>query len=401
MSRKICVDLLSDGDVEPVGCRISRGQLIPALSPVKIGNGIPGKILCAGRAESAGRFFIADSEKVYVSVTGEEFYELGSLSGDSPFMFEEVSGGVARAVICNGNHALVHTGAASTGLTCGANYSCGVMHCGRLFGADGDDGYTLRWSGEGGIEDGEEKIYGAGYLILEPKRGKILDILEFGEKLVLVRERGLTLLSMFGMPENFSVEPTDTDTDAIFKGTAQTVCGKLIFFTESGLKSFDGSRVEELTHAYADSVSEPTCSAAFTDEYFLGCTCGKTGGRCVLCYCVQDGESYIIDVAADAISASDCVYVFGTDGVFRLRSGGQFSFTARTDFKVGGYKTLTEIYVGGVADIGVSNGNVSRLFSSASGKIRPRIRGRSFTVTGGGTRTVKSLTAYAEVSDDV
>ena len=396
MSSKIKVDLLADGNLKPIHCRISGGQLISALSPVKIGESIKGRILCAGRVESVGRFFIADSDKVYVSVSGAEFYELGTLSGDAPFIIEETSGSTCRAVICNGKSALAHSGDSYRGTLCGIEVSCGVMHCGRLFGGNG---YTLRWSGEGGIEDGEQKLNGAGYIVLEPTRGKILNILEYGEKLVIVREFGLTLVSMFGNPEHFSVEMTGTDCDRIFKNTAQVVFGKLLFFTESGLKSFDGSRIEVLPHRYAADIASPTCSAEFSGLYFLGCESKFLGRRCVLCYNPADGESYLVDVRADAISSADCVYVFGEDGLFRLCGESGFSFVA--NFYADSAATLTEIHVDGTCDLEVGNGKVSRTFEGARGKIRPRLRGRTFTVKGKGLEDIKSLTACVEVCDAI
>ena len=40
MSKKVSINLL-DGAKTAVGCRISRGQLTPALSAVKTGSGVP------------------------------------------------------------------------------------------------------------------------------------------------------------------------------------------------------------------------------------------------------------------------------------------------------------------------------------------------------------------------
>ena len=400
MSRKISVNLLEDGNVLPVGCRISRGQLLPALSPVKIGVTIQGDILFAGRAESIGKFFLADSQTLYVSTSGAEFYSLAPLTGGTPFMYEETEGGAPRAVICGGEHAYAHTGDSYRGMTCGAGYSCGALHCGRLFGGDFADGYLLRWSGEGGLEDGEQKN-GAGYLYLDPKRGKILDIVEYGEKLILIRERGLSVLKMFGNPDNFSAEITETDTDPIYRGTARVVAGKLVFCTLSGLKGFDGNRIEELPHRYAAAISSPTCSAEFSGTYFLGCTNKNTDSRCVLCYDPADGESYIIDVPADAISAADKVYVFGNGELYELREGGEYSFSASCDFGNGGYKTLTEIYSDSSLDLKVGSGRVSRIFTGAFGKIRPRLKGKKFTVEGTGVKPVKALCAAAEELDEI
>ncbi len=366
MSKKASINLL-DGAKTAVGCRISRGQLTPALSAVKTGSGVPSGILLAGYSKSAGRFFICNSEEVFVSVRGNDFVSLSPLAGSAPYMFEDVENGVARAVVVNGANALAHDGASFKRFDGAHKLSCGIMHCGRLFGADAYNGLLLRWSGEGGIEDGEEKLNGAGSLMLDGKRGAILDISEYGEKLVLVREYGLTILSAFGTPENFSAKITDTDTDCIYKGTARAVGGELLLLTS------------------------PVSSAEFAGEYFLACAEG------VLCYNPADGESYVIGLAANCLCAADCVYAFNGSGVFRLAESGEFTLVSETDFGAVKRKTLTEIFVGGVADIEVSCGGKTRSFSGAGGKIRPRLRGENFAVTVRGRTPIASLTARAEV----
>ena len=390
MSKKVSINLL-DCAKTAVGCRISHGQLTPALSAVKTGSGVPSGILLAGYSKSAGRFFICNSEEVFVSVRGNDFVSLSPLAGSAPYMFEDVENGVARAVVVNGANALAHDGASFKRFDGAHKLSCGIMHCGRLFGADADNGLLLRWSGEGGIEYGEEKLNGAGSLMLDGKRGAILDISEYGERLVLVREYGLTILSAFGTPENFSAKITDTDTDCIYKGTARAVGGELLFFTSSGLKAFDGTKIRRVAHRYEGRLTSPVSSAEFAGEYFLACAEG------VLCYNPADGESYVIGLAANCLCAADCVYAFNGSGVFRLAESGEFTFVSETDFGAVKRKTLTEIFVGGVADIEVSCGGKTRSFSGAGGKIRPRLRGENFTVTVRGRTPIASLTARAEV----
>lgn len=398
MSKRITADLLA-GDVRPVGCRVSGGRVVGEASAVFAGAQLPEGVIYACRAESVGRFFLCTSGDCYVSVNGADFSRLNSLEGGTPFLVEEISAGAARAVLVNGENAVAHSGGSFAGIYTGVKLRSGVMRCGRLFAADGRNGLMLRWSGEGGISDWEQKINGAGYMLLEPSRGDILNVVAFGEKIAVVRRRGLTLVNAFGNPEHFSVSPTDTDTDEIFANTAAVADGRLYFYTASGLCSYDGARIERIRHRYSEQTEGPTCAVALAGRYYLACTVG--GERAVLCFCCADGESFIYGLAADAMCAADCVYIYNSSGVYRLNGKAGCSFTAGFDFGRGGYKTVTCMLVGGKADIAVGNGRVTRRLEGVCGTVRPRLRGRAFTVTVRSSGDISALTATAEVLDGI
>ncbi len=399
---KKTVDLLSDGDALPVSCRITAEGLIPALAPVKRASSVPSGVIYACRAEGVNRFFLCTPTTVYVSTVGLTYSTLNALSGSSPFLVEEINDGAANAAVINGANAVLHTGSSFKEFDYGANLSCGAMHCGRLFGADSTDGTKLCWSGEGGITDWTGGLHGSGYLNLDPARGDILDVLEYGEKLVLVRKYGLTVMSAYGAPENFKVIVTDTDTDEIYKGTSRVVGGRILFFTASGMKAYDGSEISAVAHAFADDISSPFYAVEYGGKYFLSCTSAKMGGRTVLCYDAGDGGCYFIKCRADAMCTADSVYVFdavSSVGVYTLGEGNGFVYTSVFDFGTDRNKTVTEIYADcESADIEISNGRVTRTFNGVSGAIRPRMRGKSFTVKVSGGSRIKKLTATAEAT---
>lgn len=403
MSFKTTVNLLADGACKPVNCRICGGELYPALSPKNLNGKAPEGIIFAAHSEGVKDFFACTDTELYTSTRGNYFERIGSLAGDKPFMIEDVYEGKPRAVVINGGGALYNSGGRYDVIFAyGARLGCGVMHCGRLFGADLDDGYKLRWSGEGGLTDWEEGLYGSGSLTLDPARGEVLDIVEFGEKLIAVRKLGLTVLSMFGSPENFSAEITDTDADEIYKGTARAAGGKLIFCTASGLRSFDGSVIKKLPHALSGDISNPVCSAVLNGKYYLSCRSKILNGGAVLCYDTADGGSYLIDFAADALCSADKIYAYNKDGAFALEAGGVYVMTSgRIDFGSGRRKTVTEIFIEGEADVEISNGRTARKFTDARGLIRPRLRGESFTVKITGTKAVKKLNVTAEECDAI
>lgn len=399
MSKVVTLNLLEEKDLKPVHCRISSGQVVLGLTFEKLRDPLPYIILCAERSESLNRFFLADGKKAYISSTGSVFTELGDLVATTPFVAEYTEGNTPHAVIYGGENMLLYSHETSSGKKCEKKYSCGVMHCGRLFGGDGENGYILRWSGPNGAGDDEEKLHGGGYVALDPEYGSIIGISRLGEKLVAVRERGLTVVKMFGKPENFSVEIKDTSTDGIIKNTAREVKGKLIFMTQSGLKSFDGSAVEKLTHRYAADIADPKSSAAFSGMYFLGCKSKLSGEDKVLCYDPSDGESYYLNSSADFLTSGSCVYAFGKEGIFYTAPASGYTLTFESDLGLSGEKTLRDIFIGGECEIEIGNGKISRSFKG--GLIKPRMRGEVFTFKITGSTPLKFLKATAEVMNGI
>ena len=383
MSIKKTADILSDGI--QTGCKISGGVLRPTLAPVLQNPSVISTFTFAEYAAGAKCVFASDGNCTYLSTGGKVFYKAGDIAGDFPFLVEDIYGGKARATFFNGINAVSYSEGKVNYFTVEKPLSCGVMHCGRLFGVDADDGLKLTWSGEG-----FEKLNGEGSIILDPERGEILDLVVFGGKLVAVRKRGLTVLNMYGSPENFSVAITDTDTDEILRGTAKTTGGALIFATSGGLCSFDGNKIKRL----GGDISPRGRAAVYSDRYFIGCDKG------VLCYDTRDGLSFYIDIQADALCAAEGIFAYTKDGVYTFEEG-SYTFEKKFDFGSGGNKTVTKIYIGGTADLQISNGRLTRIFSSASGTVRPNLRGESFTVRLTGSSPVTALNATAEVMDAI
>ena len=398
MSFKTSVNLFGADGFKTVGCYVKDGRLIPALSAASLNGAVPEGIIYAAYSESQKDFFLCARDGIYTSERGYGFMRIAPLDGEPPFLIEDIFEGKTRAVLLNGSGAVTESGGRYGAVpSYGASLGCGVMHCGRLFGADKDNAYKLRWSGEGGFSDWKEGLCGSGSLDLDPRRGEILDIVEFGEKLVAVRKFGLTVLNMYGSPENFSAEITDTDTDEIYKGTARVVCGKLVFFTVSGLHTFNGGSVNRVKHAYVDDISEPVCSAELGGKYFLGCKSACLNGGAVFCYDFAKTAGYLIAVSADAMCSDGHIYIYNGNGAYRLEDGGRYAFIGgSTDFGSDRFKTVTEIFIGGRADIEIGNGRTVRKFLSASGRIRPAMRGKKFTVRAAGSVPVRKLTITAE-----
>ncbi len=369
------------------GCFLRDGALSPAYGDRSVG-ACPQWTTFAAYSFTAGRYFYYADGELYVSDDGTHYSKLATTDGFAPFVIEDIDGGATRVAVITGDRAVICKEGTFTTEKLPHALDCGAVHCGRLFGGKR---FTVRWSGSGGLLDWKEGIGKSGSVTLDPERGKILDMKVFAGKLVVVRQLGLTVLSMYGSPENFSVVITDTDCDRIFKNTVQIVGDRLVFCTRSGLKVFDGVRITPFKTRHP--MSEPTCSATYAGRYFAVC------GEGIVC-ADADGESCLLEVCPGALFVKDGVFACNGGTVKRLTEGeGVYKFvTSAIDFGTARAKTLTAIELDGVAELRVDNGRESRVFENAGGIVRPRMRGQAFTVTVKSGGRISRLNMTAEVT---
>lgn len=386
---------LSDLALLPVSCRVSGGGVTPALSAKYIGEGKSG-ITKAVYCKGVKLYLLFANGGTYVSGNGLDFVQYFEQNSRTPFVLDVLRDGSPYAALVFGKSATMLTANGFDGVTLGENLISGVMHCGRLFGVT-DDGLRVCWS-KCGVDDWTQELNGGGSIYLGLDRGEILEILEFGENLVAVRKHGLSLLAMYGSPENFSVKLTDTDTDEIIAGTAKVVGGKLYFCTNTGICVFDGEFVSRLKHRFQSEIRTSYFAESYAGGYYLSCGTANFG-KVVLC--VEDGgESYIIDIGADAACVSDRLYVYNEEGIYALENGGEYTLIADgIDFGTGANKTVTELYADSEnCDVEITDGNSVRKFYGVNGAVKPRLRGKKFRVKISGCEPLKSLTITAEVS---
>ena len=92
----------------------------------------------------------------------------------------------------------------------------------------------------------------------------------------------------------------------------------------------------------------------------------------------------------------------GPQGCARLSKSGNFTFLSNEiNFGTGREKTVVEMFIDGVCDVRISSGKKSRTFTSASGLVRPKLRGKSFTVTLDGSGEISKVLLTAEVLDAI
>ena len=385
-----------------VGCFLRNGKLIPAYGSEIMCDDFPSGVTFTAHPKLiSGCLFGTDSE-LHISGDLKHFQKITSVNGGvTPFMAEYSRFFEAFVTVIWGDKAVhIINGKLAETEELPYSLSCAVVHCGRLFGADSERKFILRWSKADNFQDNSEELHLSGNVTLSPERGGILNLLVFKGKIVAVREYGLTVLSALSSPENFGFDFTDTDCDKIYKNTARIVGNKLYFYSVSGLKYFDGSKISAVESQHA--VSAPVAACEYAGKYYVAGTCAKLNRRVILCVNLSDGESCIIDVPAETLLAKEGVYYSHGSTFNKIIEGTKYSFESGSiDFGTGKLKTVTQIDVQGKADLRISNGVCTRIFTGACGIVRPHLRGRSFTITVDGEEQLNAVTVTAEVTDEI
>lgn len=400
---RVVEDVLAVKGCLPLNCSVVGGRIAPALSPIKQSGAVPVNPTCIRYCAGVERYFLWSENKVYVSSSGTSFSALAALTARSPFIIEERTAEGSRALICGDDTAILHTGAYQTADDFSGNLSCGAMRCGRLFGVDRTDGFLLRWSGAGGALDWAEGIAGAGWVYPDAAFGKILDVCEFSDTLVLIRENGLSVMSAYGTPENFALRG-NYPLPRIVARTAAVAGDRLYVCTADGLHAFSGNATERIDDGLFREFS-PVSAVAYGGELLVSGRHSALGRQAVYVYDTRYRVSYLCDAPATAVCAGKETIAYGDGEAYLLEEGGApFTFTSgKLKFGTVGRKTLEKLVIDGdgTFDVVVSDGERQRSFSCVKGCVRPNLRGNSFTVALSGTGIVYGLTAEAEVEDGV
>lgn len=399
-----CVDLLNYKDAVALGCYSDGGKIFPALSASAAKGALPDGVTSAAYSGATKMFFLCADKKLHGSSSGTIFLKLADTDVDEPTVFDDYGEyGLATYVLGDKNY-LVYRDDRFTVKPVNSGICGGVLKNGRLFGIDKEDGYTVRWSGADGAMDWRESIDGAGWIKLCGARGRILNLVLFGEKLIAVREKGLTVISAFGTPENYKVEATDTDTPEIYKNTAAVVGGKLVFCAGNGVYAYDGGKISRLNFLRQNELISPSSATAFGDKYFA-CGYSKALERKAVFVLDTHRESrFLIDAAAETLVAGDKVLCLTNGGAVTLEEGGSFSYICGAlNFDTLERKTLTslEIDCGGSAEITVESEGKMRGFSADKRRLRVDMRGVTFKITVKAEAEIRALKAYAEVTGGV
>lgn len=402
-SKTVKADLLKKNGGVEISCKLQQNAIHPALFAQRAAYTQATGITFAGYTPHGGGLVIVAGGRTYL-LYNSSFVQLAAVAASSPFLTEGGDMASHASMLILDSNCVYMQASAHTVRSFSGNLACGVTRCGRLFGADLSDGYMLKWSGESGINDWAEGISGAGRVYLDRTGGKVLNMFNFEDKIVLVREHGVGTFSAYGTPENFSVGATAL-LPSIYKNTAAIVGNKLFVCAADGVYAYGGGKVEKFSFNLADDIGQVFYATAYLGRYYIVCARSKVLLRKVL-YVIDISEkhAYIVDLAAEVATGGDLLYAFTTSAAYTLAEGGTFKYLCGSeDFGTSAKKVLKYIDVDcdGAVTLQVSNGTYTRTFSSVKRRAKVRMSGQSFTVTITGSSKVRSLTACAEVIDGV
>ncbi len=361
---------------------------------------IPEGVLSAYFSQSNGSVYLVTASGVYRAARGESsFSRIFSGSPENPFFAEMYMNGFSATIFFSGYDRVADTGAAQDSAQDTRRFYTGAVHCGRFFGRDASDGLKLCWAASHPF-DWEEGIYGSGYICLPPEGGNILRLLSYDDRLIAVRERGITVVRAYGDPQNYKVDLSANylTADYIIEATCAVCGGEIAFCTQRGLYSFDGSDIARLADFGDCGISSPQFAAAVGERYFLSCT-HEHIGSCVYCYDGELKKGSVMRAQPSALFAGeDGVYAVCGTQMQKIVAGGAGEWYSRP-VNFGGshaYLKCVRTESDGEASVTISSGGASHTFSGV-GAHRVNMAGGEFAFCVQTAAKIVSMTAQAEV----
>lgn len=404
----VSVDLLAVKNFMPTGCVLKNGVLSPAFN-AEITSAEPVKnLVCLKSSKSAGGGFAYTNDGgVYRidSVDCTSMKLLRNLTATTPVFIEQRTGEYPDfMLITDSNFARVRRGGYFIGAM-KTQMRCAALRCGRTFAADLSTGFIFKWSGEGGFNDWDEGISGAGHVYLDPPGGQTREMFDFENEIVLMRERGITRFSVSGNPENFRmIQPTLIIPD-YYNKTAAVVSDKIFFCAHGGLHYYCAGKIKRLEGLISEDIFNPVVAQAYLGRFYavVGYS-NKLERTVVYIYDVINDTYQTVDVPAYYIAEDGISLVaFSEDAIYRIHPEGKYFGDyeldcGNIDFGTPNRKLLKKLICDceGEVKVCISNGRHTRKIT-AGGTTRLNMRGAKFKITVTGNGIVRSLKLEAEV----
>lgn len=325
----------------------------------------------------------------------------------TPFFADMYIDGKCVTVSFSGINRLVYDGKNITESKDEHEFYTGVMHGGRFFARDYAYPLKLWWSASHAL-DWTEGIYGSGYIHLSPEGGNVLRLISFGDKLLAVRQNGITVVRALGEPQHFRVDATATYAvaDGIVGETCAVCAGKLYFATKSGIYTFDGSSVEKCENRDGWRISAPVMAVASGDCYYLICTDKFLGEKIVFGYDTIKKHGWFINANPSRLFTleEDAYFVYST-GIYKLcatDSSRGYWRSKNQDFGTPAVKFLRRLYIDGDDDVNTTIvcGDVTREFIG-NGWITVNMYARTFRFVIGAFNNLTRVRAEVEVRNGI
>lgn len=351
-------------------------------------------------------FFAATDGKVYswnYSTTAQPAVEF-TLSSNYASVFSTIVSGNNYTGLVSGNKiGLISSTKGMMTYNISVYLADAVMHCGRLFGIDMSDGYMIRWSGLYTIANWSGGVDGAGYVKLNPSLGKGLNLFVLNEKIVVVREYGITTITVFGDTRHMRMDLCEKHRlPAVYSNSSAICRGKLWIFTKNGIYVYDGNTTAK---APFDRIMSDyyLMQPKVVDDRYIYYTAVIRGSKCIFMYDTETGAcNPFAKGCFSPFFTESKSYAFKGRLLVALDSGYDDSDRVWISEPIiyGGNKraVLKSLTVEGSGNFTVETDCDGRkIYASGAGRHRCAESGQKFTFKVTGTGAITSMTAEWEV----
>ncbi len=202
--------------------------------------------------------------------------------------------------------------------------SVGAVFRERLFLAEGS---VLSYSAPLEPEKFSLEERDTGRIALSDVDGDILALIPYGDTLVIFRKKAILLLRADANDLYFSFSKVKFDGGSIIEGSIATCGRRIVFWTERGLCTLEGSQARMADPEQGLSLSSPASAASCGGLYFA---CAEYAGqRGVFVFDPETGERYLADLPATHLAAKDdALFAATADAVYRAAEGQEGVFRA-------------------------------------------------------------------------
>ena len=197
---------------------------------------------------------------------------------------------------------------------------CACIAAERLIIANGD---KVFWSHPLSPDDWQRSLQGAGYIELPSREGNILEMFSMKEHVYLLRERGITRLTVKGDPLTFAAENIPCPFGKIIPNSVRLCGDKIVFLTDSGVYNFDGTKATRISDCGFSEVDfgKDILSASYQGKYCAAVSL-KNGDECLWLIDPTESEGHFLRMRAQVLAGGDSLLFANEGKLYRLTERG-------------------------------------------------------------------------------